>query len=90
MTRDWWRRRRASFACLASQEVVIEAVRGDSEQVQHRLAVLTTLPRASVSADIQEAARLFLAAGCLPPKAAGEATLALKEEVPPPSTDRKQ
>lgn len=29
VTRDWWQRQRASFACLASQEVVTEASRGD-------------------------------------------------------------
>jgi hypothetical protein len=63
----------ASFACLASQEVVIEASRGDPEQVRRRLAVLATLPRAAVSADAQELARLFLATGCLPLKAARDA-----------------
>ena len=73
VTRDWWQRRRANFACLASQEVVIEASRGDPEQVRRRLAVLTTLPRAAVSADAQELARTFLATGCLPPKAARDA-----------------
>ena len=26
VTRDWWQRRRASFACLASQEVVVEVL----------------------------------------------------------------
>jgi hypothetical protein len=73
VTRDWWQRRRASFACLASQEVVIEASRGDPEQVRRRLAVLVTLPRAAVTADAQELARLFLSTGCLPPKAARDA-----------------
>ena len=73
VTRDWWQRRRASFACLASQEVVIEASRGDPEQVRRRLAVLAALPRAAVSADARELARLFLSTGCLPPKAARDA-----------------
>lgn len=73
VTRDWWQRRRANFACLACQEVVIEASRGDPEQVRRRLAVLATLPRVAVSADAQELARLFLATGCLPPKAARDA-----------------
>ncbi len=50
-----------------------EASRGDPEQVRRRLAVLTILPRAAVSADAQELARLFLATGCLPPKAARDA-----------------
>jgi hypothetical protein len=54
ITRDWWQQRRASFFCLASQEVVLEASRGDPEQVRRRLAVLTTLPRVAASADAQE------------------------------------
>jgi len=73
VTRDWWQQRRASFVCLASQEVVTEASRGDAEQVRRRLAVLNTLPRAAVTADAQELARLFLSTGCLPPKAARDA-----------------
>jgi hypothetical protein len=73
VTRDWWQRRRTSFVCLASQEVVTEASRGDAEQVRRRLAVLATLPRAAVSADARELARLFLSTGCLPPKAIRDA-----------------
>ena len=69
ITRDWWRQRRESFACLISQEVLVEASRGDSEQVRRRLEVLAALPRVAVSADAQELARLFLATGCLPPRA---------------------
>ena len=65
VTRDWWQRRRESFACLASQEVVTEASRGDPEQIRRRLAVLSAMPRVAVSADAQEPARLFLAT-CLP------------------------
>jgi hypothetical protein len=55
---------------LVSQEVVTEAGWGDPEQVGRRLAVLATLPRAAVSAEAQELARLFLSTGCLPLKAA--------------------
>lgn len=73
VTRDWWQQRRESFACLASQEVIAEASRGDSEQVRRRLAVLATIPRVAVSTEAQELARLFLATGCLPPKAARDA-----------------
>ncbi len=73
VTRDWWHRRRASFACLVSQEVVVEASRGDPEQVRRRLTVLAALPRAAVGADAQELAHLFLSTGCLPPKAARDA-----------------
>ena len=73
VTRDWWRRRRASFACLISQEVVTEASRGDAEQVRRRLAVMASLPRVALSTDAQALARLFLSTGCLPPNAARDA-----------------
>jgi hypothetical protein len=73
VTRDWWQQRRRSFACLISQEVIVEANRGDPEQVRRRLAVLAAIPRAAVSADSLELARLLLATGCLPPKAARDA-----------------
>ena len=73
VTRDWWRQRRSGFACVASQEVLTEASRGDPEQVRRRLAVLATFPRVAVSGGAQELARLFLSTGCLPPKAVRDA-----------------
>jgi len=44
VTRDWWQRRRPSFACLVSQEVVAEASRGDPERVRRRLPAHLELP----------------------------------------------
>ncbi|MBM3840774.1 MAG: type II toxin-antitoxin system VapC family toxin [Verrucomicrobia bacterium] len=73
ITRGWWQQRRESFACLISQEVLVEASRGDSEQVRRRLEVLAQLPRVAVSGDAQELARVFLATGCLPPPAVRDA-----------------
>lgn len=73
VTRDWWRQRRGAFVCVASQEVLAEASRGDPEQVRRRLAVLASLPRVAVNVDAEELARLFLSTGCLPPKAARDA-----------------
>ena len=73
VTRDWWQRQRRNFACLASQEVIAEASRGDPAQVRRRLEVLAALPRVAVSTDALELARLFMATGCLPPKAARDA-----------------
>jgi len=73
VTRDWWRQRRDRFVCVASQEVLAEASRGDPEQVRRRLAVLASLPRVAVSADAEELARLFISSGCLPPNAARDA-----------------
>ena len=73
VTRDWWQQRRVSFACLASQEVVAEANRGNPEHVRRRLEVLAMLPRVAVTADSLELARLFLSTGCLPAKAARDA-----------------
>jgi hypothetical protein len=65
VTRDWWQRRRAEFACLASQEVVGEASRGDPEQVRRRLAVLASLPRAAAGADAVALKALSLILGPL-------------------------
>lgn len=73
VTRDWWGQRRDGFACIASQEVLAEASRGDPEQARRRLAVLASLPRVAVSADAEQLARLFLSTGCLPPTAARDA-----------------
>ena len=73
MTRDWWQQRRESFACLISQEVIAEASQGDSEQVRRRLEVLAALPRVAVGVHAQELAHLFLATGCLPPRAVRDA-----------------
>jgi len=73
VTRHWWWRRREDFACLVSQELIVEASRGDPEQVRRRLAVLALLPRVALSADAQELARMFLSTGCLPPNAARDA-----------------
>src|SRR5947207_8980724 len=72
-TRDWWQQRRGQFACVVSQEVLLEAGLGDPEQVRRRLAVLASLPRVAVTSDAQELARLFLVTGALPPKAARDA-----------------
>jgi hypothetical protein len=73
ITRDWWRERRARFACVISQEVVSEASRGNAEQVRRRLAVLSSLPRVALSEASREIARLILSTGCLPAKAARDA-----------------
>jgi hypothetical protein len=73
ITRDWWQRRRASFACLLLRKFLPKPVGADSEQVRRRLAVLATLPRAAITTDAQELARLFVATGCLPAKAARDA-----------------
>lgn len=43
VTRDWWRLRRADFVCLASSEVVREAIKGDPNEVSKRLEILRAL-----------------------------------------------
>jgi hypothetical protein len=73
VTQDWWAQRKEGFACVISQEVIAEASRGDPEQVRRRLAVLSSLPRIALTSEAQELARLFLATGCLPPKAIRDA-----------------
>jgi hypothetical protein len=73
ITRNWWKRRRVGFACVVSQEVFAEASRGNPEQVRGRLAVLAMLPRAAITPEAKELARLFMSTGCLPANAARDA-----------------
>jgi hypothetical protein len=61
VSRDWWRWRRAAFACVTSDETLMEAARGNTRQVQLRLEALAGLPSLPTSSAAAELALRFLA-----------------------------
>jgi hypothetical protein len=72
-TRDWWQLRRASFECITSDETRAEAVRGDGEQIQRRLAALAGLPSLTITPEVENLAAEFLHTGALPATARSDA-----------------
>jgi hypothetical protein len=72
LTREWWERRRAKFACFISNVVLDEVREGDAEQAALRLKVLERIPRLAATAEGERLAAAFLE-GALPLKAARDA-----------------
>jgi len=70
VTRDWWHRQREAFACVTSQETLLEASRGDARQAELRAAALAGLPVLPTSTEAAALAELFMSTGALP-EAAG-------------------
>ncbi len=61
LTHEWWLERRGLFACVISQEVIAEALAGDSSMAAKRMEALRNLPliaggseRAKLAADLLE------------------------------------
>ena len=73
ISRDWWRWRRHAFACITSDETLVEASRGDARQVRLRLDTLAGLPTLPTTPAAAELAVRFLATGALPPAATADA-----------------
>lgn len=69
VSRDWWRWRRSNFACVTSDETLVEAARGDARQARLRLEVLAGLLSLPTSPATAELAQQFLDTGTLPPAA---------------------
>ncbi|MHB8522520.1 MAG: type II toxin-antitoxin system VapC family toxin [Limisphaerales bacterium] len=72
LTREWWERRRAKFACFISDVVLDEAREGDAEQAALRLRALEGIPRLAATPAGERLAAAFLE-GTLPLKAARDA-----------------
>lgn len=72
LTREWWERRRAKFACFISDVVLDEAREGDAEQAALRLRTLEGIPRLAATLAGERLAAAFLE-GTLPLKAARDA-----------------
>jgi hypothetical protein len=61
LTNEWWVAQRGQFACVISQEVIVEALEGDADMAQKRMAALRGLPllasgpeSAKLAADLPE------------------------------------
>lgn len=70
LTQEWWAEQRGRFACVISQEVLVEAMEGDSGMAAKRIAALRGLPLisggnqgAKLAADLLERG-LFPANAC--------------------------
>ena len=73
VTRDWWRRRRAEFLCIASDEVAREASRGEPGLVRRRMELLAELTFVAPTPEAERLAQAFRATGALPAKADADA-----------------
>ena len=84
LTREWWAKRRGSFHCVTSQEVLDEASAGDSASVARRVAALRDIPRIAGGSAARQLAVELMTAGLFPPNAAVDAlhlTIATLEKV---------
>ncbi|MEO7189730.1 MAG: type II toxin-antitoxin system VapC family toxin [Vicinamibacterales bacterium] len=72
ITREWWERRQ-HFELFVSEVVLAEAVRGDVEAANRRMAVLDEIQVLAASADASELAELFVRAKAVPRKAMADA-----------------
>ena len=73
VSRAWWQWRRPAFACITSDETLMEASRGHARQVRLRLEALAGLPTLPTTPAAAELAARFLATGALPPAATVDA-----------------
>ena len=72
-TRDWWDRRRQSFECVTSDEVLREASRGDPEQVRRRLEVIYSMSILRMTGETESLTISFMDTGALPERARSDA-----------------
>ena len=72
-TRDWWDRRRKSFECITSDEVLRESSRGDREQVRRRLEVIYSMSILRMTSESESLTGLFMDTGALPHGARSDA-----------------
>ena len=70
---EWWADRRGEFECFVSQVVIDEALLGDPQEVQKRLAVIDNLSALEVTEDAESLAQAILASGAIPPRAIRDA-----------------
>jgi hypothetical protein len=73
LTNEWWAERRGLFACVASQEVIAEALKGDAEMAAKRMAALRDLPLVTGGEESAKLAAELLAQGLFPANARADA-----------------
>lgn len=74
VTQQWWASCRQRFDVFVSALVAQEAMRGDPDAAERRIASLTGLPVLEVVEDAYELAAAFIAEGALPIAAEDDAT----------------
>ena len=65
-TREWWDNRKQKFRVVASQLVLQEASRGDSEAAERRLDILRAVDLVEITPDAAALARAFIENGVVP------------------------
>jgi hypothetical protein len=73
LTQEWWRDMRGEFACVISQQVILEAMEGDAGMVAKRMAALQGFPLISGGSDAATLAADLLARGLFPANARADA-----------------
>jgi hypothetical protein len=74
VTREWWEFERAKYRCIASEEVVREAVQGEREMAQARIKALEEVEIIRITAEVEAMAATYMATGALPPTMRPDAT----------------
>jgi predicted nucleic acid-binding protein len=73
ITREWWRKRRASFEVFVSDIVEREVTAGDPVSARARLEIVLNFPGLPVPAEAERLAARLVAVHALPPNAADDA-----------------
>lgn len=73
LTQTWWAQQRGQFTCVISQEVIAEAMEGDSEMAAKRMNALQGLPLLSGGTESAKLASELLARGLFPANARADA-----------------
>ena len=73
LTKEWWVEQRGQFACVISQEVIAEALAGDSSMAAKRMAALRGLPLVAGGTESAKLAADLLERGLFPATARADA-----------------
>lgn len=73
MTREWWHTAAERFDLVASELVLLEAASGNAAAASERLAALASATLLDASEEAEDLARLLIASGAIPSKAAEDA-----------------
>lgn len=74
LTREWWENERVRYRCIASEEVLREAMQGEQEMAQARIKALEEVRVIGITAEVEAMAATFMATGALPPTMRPDAT----------------
>jgi hypothetical protein len=73
LTNEWWMERRGLFACVISQEVIVEALEGEANMAAKRMAALQDLPLIAGGMESAKLAVDLLERGIFPANAPADA-----------------